>query len=232
MITRDFMVVGGFHNGYVPKLKSAVTQPVFAGANIAVRKEVVAEIGMFDNACITREDADFSLRVAKTRWLIFHDTRAVVRHRFRSNLPGLLRQWFNYGRHHAIVLAKHANPGIELFARTGASHGMMSFPIPFPFRVFVPLNFFNFFHGALAATAAAATLQWNSAAIFFSILSLLMGTLHFLIPLPRRDPCRWLGFLVIRYLLNWAFILGGLIGGLPLGMINIEPAHDRNGLPD
>jgi cellulose synthase/poly-beta-1,6-N-acetylglucosamine synthase-like glycosyltransferase len=232
VITRDFLVTGGFNNGYVPKTRSAVVQPVFAGANVAARREVLEEIGGFDNAGGTREDADLTLKVAATPWLIFFDERARVEHVFRARFGQLWRQWFRYGLDHAYVLRKHTKPGLELFARTGASGGMMGYRFPFPVRVFLPLTLFHVFHVSLVAALLAWHFDKPYAAAILGAIAAWSGIKHFLLPFPRRRFREWAVFLGLRYLMNWAFVLGGFIGGLRHGMINLEPAHDRNGMPE
>lgn len=230
MITRDFLVTGSFTGGYAPKLESPALQPVFAGANIAVRRAALVEIGGFDNACGTREDADFSLRAAKTPWLIFNDERAVVKHRFRTTLRGMLRQWFDYGYFHAYVLRKHSRPRVEVFAHAGAGAGggMTGLRIPFPVRVFVALSVFHIFHASALVGLLAAFAGWPVVSGGAAILALVSGLKYVFSPLPRRDFGAWLAFLGLRYLMNWVFVLGGFIGGLRVGILNIEPTHDRN----
>jgi cellulose synthase/poly-beta-1,6-N-acetylglucosamine synthase-like glycosyltransferase len=232
MITRDFLVTGGFNNGYVPKLTSAVIQPVFASANIALRREVLEQVGGFDNAGGTREDADLTLKVAATRWLIFFDERATVQHVFRAGIGELCRQWFRYGMDHAYVLRKHTKPGLEFFARTGANRGMMGYRFPFPIRVFVPLTLFHVFHATLVGTLLAGHWAHPVLAASCGVIAAVTGIRHFLIPFPRRKFKEWAVFLGLRYIMNWSFVIGGFVGGLRHGMLNLEPAHDRNALPD
>jgi cellulose synthase/poly-beta-1,6-N-acetylglucosamine synthase-like glycosyltransferase len=232
MITRDLLVSGGLNNGYVPKLKSAVVQPVFAGANIAVRREALQEVGEFDGEMGTREDADLSLRFANSRWHTFHDERAIVQHRFRATFRELLRQWYNYGRYHAHVLAKHTQPGLEILAPTGGGRAMVTMCLPFPLRAFIPLTLFHMFHGALGTTILALWAHNRSLAMASALLTAWIGVKHFLLPFPQSNRRSWLLFLLMRYATNWAFVLGGLLGGFTVGMLNLEPTHDRNGLPD
>lgn len=232
MITRDFLVTGGFNNGYVPKLGSAVIQPVFASANIAVRREVLNEVGGFDNAAGTREDADLSLKIAATRWLIFHDERATVQHVFRARLGQLCKQWYRYGLDHAYVLRKHTRPGLELFTRTGTDRGMMGYRIPFPIRVFLPLTLFHVFHFSIVASLVCWHFSMPYLAAACGIVAVMSGFKHFFLPLPRKRFKEWAVFLCLRYVMNWAFVTGGFIGGLRHGMINLEPAHDRNAIPE
>ena len=232
MITRDFLVTGGFSSGYVPKLRSAVIQPVFAGANVAVRRDLLQEVDGFDNASGTREDADISLKIAATKWLIFYDERAKVQHVFRARLGQLCRQWYRYGLDHAYVLRKHTKPGLEIFSRTGDNRGMMGYRFPFPIRVFVPLTLFNVFH----ASAAGIPIFWHFSLPYMAgacgVIAAWSGIKHFLVPFPRRRFREWAMFLGLRYVMNWSFVIGGVVGGLRNGMINLEPAHDRNAIPD
>ena len=232
MITRDFLVTGGFNNGYVPKLRSAVIQPVFAGANVAVRRDVLNNVGGFDNACGTREDADLSLKVAATKWLIFYDERAKVQHVFRARLGELCKQWYRYGLDHAYVLRKHTRPGLEIFSRTGAAGGMMGYRFPFPIRVFLPLTLFHVFHASVAAAPILWYLSLPYLAAGCGAIAAWSGIKHFVVPLPRKRFREWTVFLCLRYVMNWSFVAGGIIGGLRNGMINLEPAHDRNAIPE
>jgi cellulose synthase/poly-beta-1,6-N-acetylglucosamine synthase-like glycosyltransferase len=67
-------------------------------ANIAIRKQVFAEVGLFRPYLTTGGDADICWRIQQqTNWKLDYAPQAIVRHRHRSNLKDFQSQWRRYG---------------------------------------------------------------------------------------------------------------------------------------
>jgi GT2 family glycosyltransferase len=82
--------------------------PYAVTANVAFRREVFQRIGVFDPRFPTGEDVDFSWRFFNTGDLkLWYNPKAVVFHRHRSTVRGLLSQQINYGRGLALLQAKY-----------------------------------------------------------------------------------------------------------------------------
>lgn len=81
-------------------------------ANLGVRRQVLAEVGLFRSHLTTGGDADFCWRVQqKTAWKLYAAERAIVEHRHRATLPELVKQFRRYGRSHRYLHELH---GIDL----------------------------------------------------------------------------------------------------------------------
>jgi hypothetical protein len=109
---------------------------------------------------------------------------------------------------------------------------MMGYRFPFPIRVFLPLTLFHVFHASVAAAPILWYLSLPYLAAGCGAIAAWSGIKHFVVPLPRKRFREWTVFLCLRYVMNWSFVAGGIIGGLRNGMINLEPAHDRNAIPE
>jgi glycosyltransferase involved in cell wall biosynthesis len=79
-----------------------------ATANIALRKEIFAEIGLFDEAFRWGGDNDFGLRIQQeTNCRIIFQKNASVEHCHRHSLKGLFKHAFTYGLGIARFRLKH-----------------------------------------------------------------------------------------------------------------------------
>lgn len=83
-------------------------------ANLAVRRQILSEVGLFRPYLTTGGDADLCWRILQQRnWQIRFAEQAIVQHRHRSTLSELRSQWRRYGRSnrylhelHGVCLAK------------------------------------------------------------------------------------------------------------------------------
>lgn len=74
-------------------------RPFGQTANLAVRRQVLSEVGLFRSHLTTGGDADFCWRVLQqTGWQIQFAPEAKVQHRHRTSLRGLIKQFQRYGR--------------------------------------------------------------------------------------------------------------------------------------
>jgi len=84
--------------------------PFVVTANVAFRREVFHQIGLFDTQfpAAGGEDVDFTWRFSQeTDLKLRHTPKAVVFHRHRSTIRGFFSQFMRYGRGRAILQAKH-----------------------------------------------------------------------------------------------------------------------------
>lgn len=81
-------------------------------ANLAVRREILTEVGLFRPYLTTGGDADFCWRILRsTDWQLEFAANAVVEHRHRSTLRQLAGQWRRYGESNRYLHELH---GVEL----------------------------------------------------------------------------------------------------------------------
>ena len=91
-----------------------------AGANMAVRRDAFARVGLFDErlgagAAGCSEDSELWYRLLAAGWSCAYEPAAVLFHFHRADLDGLRRQWHAYMRGHVAALlvqfARHRHWG-------------------------------------------------------------------------------------------------------------------------
>jgi glycosyltransferase involved in cell wall biosynthesis len=81
-------------------------------ANLAIRRSIFEEIGLFRPYLTTGGDADICWRILReTDWEIEFSAEAIVKHRHRSTLKSLRNQWRRYGESNRYL---HELYGVEL----------------------------------------------------------------------------------------------------------------------
>jgi glycosyltransferase involved in cell wall biosynthesis len=120
-------VVGGRIIGHQPEtivekyinknrlLDQSVFLKVFpVTANVAYKREVFEKAGVFDEQFRSGGDVDMGIRAKVSGYEIVYSPEAMIEHRHRSNLMGLIRQFFGYGRGYSLLHGKYRknfNPG-------------------------------------------------------------------------------------------------------------------------
>ncbi len=81
-------------------------------ANLAIRKQVLAEVGLFRPYLTSGGDADLCWRVLRqTSYKLDFVENAIVRHRHRSTIKQLQSQWYRYGESNKYLHELH---GVDL----------------------------------------------------------------------------------------------------------------------
>ncbi|MFB2837569.1 glycosyltransferase [Floridanema evergladense] len=81
-------------------------------ANLAIRKEIFTQIGLFRPYLTTGGDADICWRIQReTNWKIHFAPNAIIQHRHRSTLSEFQSQWRRYGKSNRYL---HELYGISL----------------------------------------------------------------------------------------------------------------------
>jgi cellulose synthase/poly-beta-1,6-N-acetylglucosamine synthase-like glycosyltransferase len=77
-------------------------------ANLAIRKQALATVGLFRPYLTTGGDADICWRIQQqTDWKLEFAPQAIIRHRHRSNLRELRSQWRRYGESNCYLHELH-----------------------------------------------------------------------------------------------------------------------------
>lgn len=76
----------------------------------AYRREVFEQVGMFDEELVRNQDDEFNFRLIRAGGKIWLDPRIHSRYFSRATLPGLWRQYFQYGFWKVRVMQKHHRP--------------------------------------------------------------------------------------------------------------------------
>ena len=80
-------------------------------ANLAMRREIFKEIGLFRPHLTTGGDADICWRTLReTTWQIEFAPKAIIRHRHRASLKEFCSQWRRYGRSNRYLYELHGVP--------------------------------------------------------------------------------------------------------------------------
>jgi cellulose synthase/poly-beta-1,6-N-acetylglucosamine synthase-like glycosyltransferase len=109
-------------------------RPFFQTANVAFRREVFAEAGLFRSHLKTGGDADMCWRVQElTDYELRSAEKAVVRHHHRSTLKGLQEQFTRYGRSAVYLDLLHGSgtpsePGYPYLVRKAAAWLFFKYP--------------------------------------------------------------------------------------------------------
>ena len=83
--------------------------PRIATFNAIYRRDVLEEVGLFDDSFITNEDADLSWRVYLKGYQLKYVPEAIVYHKHPSRLIDFFRKWFEYGYTCTYLLQKYTN---------------------------------------------------------------------------------------------------------------------------
>lgn len=100
----------------------------FPSSNLAYRREVVEDIGMFDDWFITAEDIDLNIRAVDRGYAIHYDPEAIVYHKTRENFYTFVKQAFWNGAGRKQLTLKHGRlwksyRPLELFRRKPSFYG-------------------------------------------------------------------------------------------------------------
>jgi GT2 family glycosyltransferase len=86
--------------------------PYAVSANMALTREVFDELGGFDeNFAVGADEMDFCWRAQYEGFSVGFAPEAIVAYRFKTQLPGLVRQLYSYGQGCARLRAKHIRLG-------------------------------------------------------------------------------------------------------------------------
>ena len=102
-----------FNQGFLSKGTAPRVWEIGAGANMAFRKQVIKDVGFFDErldvgAAGCSGDSEIWYRILAAGYTIQYTPRAVVFHEHRKQMAALHKQVYNYMRgHSASVLIQH-----------------------------------------------------------------------------------------------------------------------------
>jgi len=77
------------------------------GANTSYTRDIIVKTGFFDESFMSCEDVDFAIRVKIQGFESKYNPKAIVYHKHRATLKGLMKQQYNYGRGYARLHKKY-----------------------------------------------------------------------------------------------------------------------------
>ncbi len=210
--------------------------------NLSIRREALEATGGYDDSLRIAEDYDLCQRATRDGWLIYYSDEVSLAHRARKTFGALLRQWWNYGYYLAAGYKNHfPHRWVVQWRRPRWDDPDSPEPVRFNrarpplltrltgLSLFVDVNAFSTAHLAAAAAGAgwAAGASWLALpAAAVALVSALVYCLPDAARVLRDGPRRSLALCTIRYGVNAAFVLGGLLGGLRRGALYLFPIID------
>jgi cellulose synthase/poly-beta-1,6-N-acetylglucosamine synthase-like glycosyltransferase len=227
-----------FEEGYLAREKYTPLFPFFAGANVAFRRQALAEAGLYDSNCLSGEDQDMCLRIARSGWELFFEPNAKVGHKNVMSLRALVRKWFYHGFHHPYIFNKHSPRGLKVYRcrnKRGRSPLYVSLiETGFPFTAHIFLTPF-FTAGILFVLTVLFSIIsfWVPAlgipALLAGLLTIVRAALYFKSDINKENIFRSIMFIFLRFVINLALLLGGFLGGLKLRMLYVSSTFDYYG---
>jgi len=219
-----------YEPGYLARPEYETLAAFFPNGNLSIRKEVFAEIGLYDEAFNKAgEDADICRRSATAGWDLYYEQGAVCYHEARRSILDLVRQWWAYGYHGGHFFQKAQKHRCEIFISLEARPRVYRYFRLFktgrtPFRILLFLTYFSLSHLLffLALMSFWAGFHWI--ALFLSAGIVVSAILLYLrSPLKKLSLRQLLIYETMSYIINFSHLLGGLVGGLKQRMLYIGP---------
>jgi len=211
--------------GYAPPPRYGLLPKFFPNCNMAVRKKVFEDVGLYsEEPIITGEEVDLCLRAYRGGWDLYYQPSARCDHEPRAGVAGVLKQWFRYGYYSAYFFKKHQREKCSLFVSTKFQTRLEDYRRifarrRFPFRATVFLTLFSLVH--LTLLLAALFLVFQAVAPAAALFAL--SAVPFALALPsfrrtvglRRIPL----YFFMTYLIYFSCVTGSLLGGIKNRML-------------
>jgi len=190
----------------------------FSNNNLSIRRQCARDIGMYDLNATKSEDVDLCFRVATSpTWIAWREDDAVVRHKGRRTLWGLITQMWGWGLYVGYPYAKTGIHGIFLYWLNGRDHTLVGrFESGrFPVLVCAFATDFYFVNALMILLIAALCLGswWLAVA---AIVGLLWATPRYLADIGKMQMERWakVKLAIVHYATNVAFTVAAFVGAL------------------
>jgi len=206
-------------NGTVKWNKNKFLSGGLYTANALFRKDVLKEVGEFDTDFIVGGDYDLCWRLQRAGYRLEFDSEAIVRHIHRGTLSELIKQFFNYGIEHPLLLKKQ--PGFFSYIQIKTyALPPFEFRIKLPIRMLVCIDFCNLSILGMLLALVYPILFYPSALV---LLGVVVGALHKGLNVAKKSgQMRWLLlFPLLHFIRNWAWTIGKIRGGIKHRLIAI-----------
>jgi hypothetical protein len=185
--------------------------------NLSIRRQCAREVGMYDPQATKSEDVDICFRVALSDgWVAWREDGAIVRHKGRRTLWGLLQQMWGWGFYVGYPYAKTGIRGVYLYWLKGRKRRLLRSETPsFPILVCLFATDFHLANLCAALLVVAAMMRLPVLAIIAlaGLMWTLRGYLHELRHAGFR-PWDTAKLAVVHYLTDAAFTIATFIGAL------------------
>jgi len=134
--------------------------------NIAFKKEMIKEVGFFDEKFSSGEDVDFTWRATDLGYKIRYNKNAIIYHDW-GNIKQEIKRVFGYGEARVRLYKKHPHRWKNLF---GYNITVLIYPL---YIIFLPLTFFWPYYPLLILVPIIKNIKRNPLKITF--LNLIYG---------------------------------------------------------
>src|SRR5579872_2349107 len=208
----------------------------FSNNNLSIRKQCARDVGMYDPGATKSEDVDLCFRVAMSpKWVAWREDAAVVRHKGRRTLWGLITQMWGWGLYVGYPYAKTGIRGVFLYWLNGRNHTLVGRFETSRFPILVcafPTDFYFVNVFALLLLLAACFGHWWLALI--AVAGLVWAIPRYLADIRKITmmPSAKVKLAIVHYLTNVAFTVAAFVGALRHRIILIpssvfRPDHPR-----
>ncbi len=181
-------------------------------ANALFRKNAVLDVKGFEADFRSGGDVHFCWQLQRAGYKIFFEPDAVVRHMHRTNLQGLMRQFFKYGVEQPRLLKKQPDH-FSYFKLKTYLLPPYEFRCHLPVRMLMTIDACNLFLLGLILGVASPLLLYFSLLLFPFIL---LGTFRETFRIVKKSgSLKWfLLFPLLHLVRNFSFTIGRVWGGL------------------
>lgn len=198
----------------------------FPNNTLCLRRSILKGLGEYDPVCERSEDVEICARISRSEWLLFLCTDMLVLHRARATFRETLAQWWGYGRYVPYIFHKYNQGQCEVhlfrplldssnFFGPGLKYRTIFYCANTPITVCIFITPFIIFHFFLLVSIVAHYFFWLPLSHLFDLITLTCLVWYCKLDLTRA-PLNFLTIQValVRYLVNWAFVLSHFIHGL------------------
>jgi hypothetical protein len=190
----------------------------FSNNNLSIRRQCARDVGMYDLKATKSEDVDLCFRVAMSpKWIAWREDNAVVRHKGRRTLWGLITQMWGWGLYVGYPYAKTGIRGVFLYWLNGRNHTLVGRFETDRFPILVcafPTDFYFVNAFTILLVLAACFGQWWLTLI--AIAGLAWATPRYLADIRKVTmlPSAKVKLAIVHYLTNVAFTAAAFLGAL------------------
>ena len=200
----------------------------FPNNNLAIRKQCARDVGMYDPVAKKGEDVDLCFRVALSpKWVAWRENAAIVRHKGRSSLWGLIAQMWGWGLHLGYPYSKTGVRGVFLYLLNGRDHTLVGrFETEHsPILVCAFATDFYIVNALLLLLVWAACFRHGWIGLS-AIVGLLLVAPRYLHDVDNVGLPPWHAFklAVVHYLANLSFTVSAFAGALRHRVILLAPS--------
>lgn len=201
----------------------------FVTANVAIRRAAIDKGNHRFWERPTGEDMEFNIKLKKDGWKQYFVPKADVKHMHRASYQAMMKVWKTYALAHGPLLETHASRKMDIVFQF-VSQDMPTLRLPFPIKGFIYIGNYHMFHlFLLIGLISLLKLIIAPGLISALVLLLSLGAAgwffyrfnYWVFQWPKKNLS---AYLKMKYMSNFWFCWGGLVGALKHKAVCIEPS--------